>query len=132
MFKQRLLVPAFLAGLAVALTGSPVEADDNCTEDGVVCVTSMKGAGFRPNKKSTKKDRKRRGRGANGTLNVNVANGRGSVFVNGRYVGTAPLEYFSIPSGRNDVQVRDGMIVLAEGLLSVPRGKTLDMTVQHP
>ncbi len=132
MSKQRLLIPALLAGLALSLAGSPVVADDSCTDDGSVCVTNMKNASFRPNKKSTKKDRRKRGKGAAGTLNVSINNGRGSVFVNGRYAGTAPLEYYSIPSGKNDIQIRDGMIVLAEGLLAVPRGKTLTMTVRHP
>jgi hypothetical protein len=132
MSKHHFMFPALLAGLAIALVGTPVEAEDNCTEDGVVCVTKIKGSAFRANKKANKKDRKRRGKGASGVLNVTINNGRGSVFVNGRFVGTAPVQYLAIQSGRNEVQVRDGMIVLAEGLLTVPRGQTLTMTILHP
>jgi len=54
------------------------------------------------------------------------------VFVNGRYAGTAPVDFLEVPAGRNDVQVRDGMIVLADGLLTMPRGKTVEMRVRHP
>ncbi len=124
------LAVAALAGALVA--SAPARAEDKCTDDGAVCLTRAKGAAFVPGKHTTRKDRRRRGRGAPGTLRVHIEGGRGSVFLNGRYAGTAPLDALEVPSGRNDLEVRDGMVVLAQGRLSMPRGGELELTVRHP
>ncbi len=117
---------------ALLVPAGPVRAEDSCTDDGTVCLTRAKGAAFVPGKRTTRRDRRRRGRGAPGTLRVRIEGGRGSVFLNGRYVGTVPLDAVEVPSGRNDIEIRDGMIVLAMGRLSMPRGGQLELTVRHP
>jgi hypothetical protein len=134
--------PAFWPSIALAgciglvLAISPTETVEAsslaCMEPGNLCLEPLKGARWQPGQKATRKDRKRRGRGKAGTLFLTIDNGRGSVFINGRYAGTAPLDGTSIPSGKNNVQVRDGMIVLSDGLLTVPRGGILRATVNHP
>ena len=56
----------------------------------------------------------------------------GSIFINGRYAGTAPLEGIEIPSGKNDLQIRDGSDVLATGVLTVPKESDVIAVVRHP
>jgi hypothetical protein len=122
--------------VGLVLATSPTEAVEAsslaCMEAGNLCLEPLKGAKWEPSKKPTRKDRKRRGRGKAGTLFLTIENGRGSVFINGRYAGTAPLDGTLIPSGKNHLQVRDGMIVLSDGTLTVPRGGILRTTVNHP
>lgn len=132
MLSSLALATTIAGGLAIAPSGAADAAAAACTDPSNLCLTPSKGAKWQPGKKSTRKDRKRRGRGAAGTLALDVENGRGSLFINGRYAGTAPLTGKEIPAGKNDIQVRDGMIVLAEGLLTVPKGGTLTVTVRHP
>jgi hypothetical protein len=128
---------ALAACIGLVLVTSPAETVEAsslaaCMEPGNLCLEPLKGAKWQPGKKATRKDRKRRGRGKAGSLFLTIDNGRGSVFINGRYAGTAPLDGTAIPSGKNHIQVRDGMIVLSDGLLTVPRGGILRATVNHP
>ena len=44
---------------------------------------------------------------------------------------TAPISGVDLPSGKNDLQVRDGADVLATGLLDVPKGASVSITVRH-
>ncbi len=101
-----------------------------CEDDSGLCVDSG-GATWAADQKSTAKDRKRRKKGTGSTISVSIDDGRGSVFVNGRYVGTAPIDDVDVPSGANDIQVRDGSEVLANGLLKVPKGASVSLTVRH-
>jgi len=122
--------------IGLVLATSPTETVEAsslaCMEPGNFCLEPLEGANWQPGSKPTRKDHKRRGKGQAGTLFLTIDNGRGSVFINGRYAGTAPLDGTPIPSGKNHVQVRDGMIVLSDGLLTVPRGGVLRATVNHP
>ncbi len=52
------------------------------------------------------------------------------MFVNGRFVGTAPVSGVEVPSGKNDIHVRDGATVLATGLLDVPKDADVWITVR--
>ncbi len=123
---------AILAAAAALAFAAPATAEERCTDDGTVCWTKVRGAAFVPGKKSTRRDRRRRGRRDPGTLSVTIVGGRGSVFLNGRYVGTAPLAGVSVPNGRNDLEIRDGMVVLASGRLSMPSAGILTLTVRAP
>jgi hypothetical protein len=128
------LVAAVLAG-PVAWSLAPSVADANafvCADPSNLCLSPTGGAKWEPGKTAAPKDKKKRSEKNAGTLSVTIEGGRGSVFVNGRYAGTAPLSGVSIPAGRNDVQVRDGSTVLSSGVMTVPKGASLSATVRHP
>jgi len=126
-------------GLAVALglglgvvASEPAAAASRmaCEDPSHLCVSG--GGKFEPDVQTGPKDKKKRVEKAGSTLSLEVEGGRGSLFVNGRYAGTAPMSSISVPAGRNDVQVRDGSTVLAGGVLTVPKGASLSVTVKHP
>ena len=103
--------------------------------DGVTLAPGVKGQDWQPGAKTNKKEQKyraSRGRRSPGTVSISIAAGRGSVFVNDRFAGTAPVEGYGVPAGKNDIQVRDGSMVLAEGVLTVPKNGTITMTVPGP
>jgi hypothetical protein len=104
----------------------------SCTDESNLCLEPHKGAKWDPGRSSTPKERARRTKKNSGTLSLTIEGGRGSVFVNGRYIGTAPFSGIEIPRGRNDLQVRDGADVIASGVLQVPNNADLEVTVRHP
>ncbi|MGB1277666.1 MAG: hypothetical protein ACPG77_18120 [Nannocystaceae bacterium] len=76
-------------------------------------------------KKERRKNRKRKASQVSFTID-----GRGSVFVDGIYRGTAPVKELDLKPGKHDVQVRDGKDVLAEGVLTIPRkSKQFEITI---
>jgi len=101
-----------------------------CDDESGLCVDSGD-AKYSDGKQSTSKDRKKRSKKTAGTLSVSIDGGRGSVFVNGRFVGTAPVSGVEVPSGNNDIHVRDGETVLATGVLQVPKSADVSVTVRH-
>ncbi|MEM9453525.1 MAG: hypothetical protein AAGF11_05050 [Myxococcota bacterium] len=127
---------ALVLGLGVGLSvdlatpGAASAAAVACDDESGLCVDSG-GASFVDGKQSTGKDRKKRSKKTAGTLSVTVDGGRGSVFVNGRFVGEAPVDGVDIPSGKNDIHVRDGATVLANGLLTIPKDAVVSVTVRH-
>lgn len=132
-FRLPLLALALGAGMAfgVASPGAASAAAAlSCDDESGLCVDSG-GASFEADKNSTSKDRKKRSTKTPGSLSVSIDGGRGSVFLNGRYVGTAPVSNVEVPSGKNDLQVRDGADVLASGLLDVPKDASVSITVRH-
>lgn len=80
---------------------------------------------------SSSKNRARRSTKQGGKLSVDLDDGRASLFVNGRFRGNVPLEDIKVPSGKNDIQVRDGETILAEGLLTVPRNGSVSVLVHY-
>jgi hypothetical protein len=125
------LAVGVVLGLAVPTPSASAAATMACEDDSGLCLTPLNGARWEPGQSSTAKDRKRRTTKGAGTLSVNIEGGRGSVFLNGRYAGTAPLTAVEIPRGKNDLQVRDGATVLASGLLTVPPGGDVEVAVAH-
>jgi hypothetical protein len=135
MSRLPLVVFALAAGLAlgVASPGAVSHAATltfACEDESGLCIDSG-GASWEADKKSTSKDRKKRSTKSAGSLSVTIDGGRGSVFLNGRYVGTSPVSGVDVPSGKNDLQVRDGADVLASGLLDVPKDASVSITVRH-
>jgi hypothetical protein len=128
---KSLVAGGFAAGLALAVSSSATASMFECNDTSNFCLDAAKGAAWEADARSTSKDRSKRKKGSE-TLSISIEGGRGSVFVNGRYAGTAPLDGISVPSGKNDIQVRDGAEVLTQGLLTVPRGANLSATVAHP
>jgi hypothetical protein len=117
-------------GLGVLVAG-PARAAFGCDDESGLCLDAVKGASWAPGKSCSDADRKKRSPKTPGTLSLVVDGGRGSIFINGRYAGTAPLEDVEIPAGPNDVQVRDGTTVLATGVLTVPKETGVSITVRH-
>jgi hypothetical protein len=125
------LVLGGLAGLVAPVLPAQA-ATSSCDDDSNLCLAPHKGAKWDPGRSSTPRERSKRTKKNSGTLSVTIEGGRGSVFVNGRYVGTAPFTGIEIPRGRNDLQVRDGADVIASGVLQVPNNADLEVTVRHP
>jgi len=101
-----------------------------CGDPSNLCVISG-GASWSANATATEADINGRNLKTRATINLNVEGGRGSLFVNGRYNGTAPLSGAQAPSGRNDIQVRDGTRVLAMGTLDIPPNAAVAILVNH-
>ncbi len=125
-----------LAGLALTLgllapSQSATAAAFECNDTSNFCLDAASGAAWEPDATTSSADKGKRKKGGE-TISITVENGRGSVFINGRYAGTAPLDGVTIPAGKNDLQVRDGAEVLTQGVLTVPKGARLSATVRHP
>lgn len=124
------IVVGLSVGLAMAAWIQPTESARaaalmfECSNG--VCVDNGK---WEPDQVSTSKDRQKRRKNA-AKLDLTISSGRGSAFVNGRYVGTAPLSGVKIASGPNDIEIRNGSEVLARGLLWVKPDETASMTLE--
>jgi hypothetical protein len=103
-----------------------------CEDNSNLCLEPTDGANWEPDASSTIENRRKRSKANAGTISMTIEGGRGSLFVNGRYAGTAPLDSVEILAGKNDIQVRDGEYVLTKGLLTVPGGASVTVTVRHP
>jgi hypothetical protein len=126
--------PVILAGLAAvlaALLAATPAAAASCSDPSGVCLGDAKGAKFEPDASMSAKAMKAKRKGPSCKVSFEIDGGRGSVFVDGRYAGTAPLQGFSMLPGKHDIQVRDGQEILAEGVLTVPKGGTIQVTVKH-
>lgn len=117
------------AALALALA-TPAQALAACTEASGVCLTGA-GAKWESDASLTAKQMKAKRKGAPSKVTFEIEGGRGSIFVDGRYAATAPNSTLSLAPGKHDIQVRDGQRILAEGVLTVPKGGNLVVTVRH-
>ncbi len=96
--------------------------------DASLCIDSG-GGEFAADVRITNDMRRKQSKKKSGRLSLTIEDGRGSVFINGRYVGTAPVDSVKVPAGKNDIQVRDGADVLATGILTMPPQGDLSATV---
>lgn len=119
------------AALALALGAAPARAAAPCTDATGVCLSEVKGAKWQPDASLTAKQLKARRKGAACKVEFEIDGGRGSVFVDGRYAATAPNTSMSLPPGKHEIQVRDGQKILAEGVLTLPKGGDLHVTIRH-
>ena len=115
-----------------ALFAAPTPAQAACSDPSGLCMDPVKGSKWEPDSSLSAKQLKAKRKGPPGRLTVKVDNGRGSVFIDGRYVGTATLTDLSLGAGKHDLQVRDGAKILAEGVLTVPKGTSVRVNVRHP
>lgn len=89
-------------------------------------------SGARLNKKQRRKQAKNNRKRKNVALNVVVEGGRGTVFVDGRYLASAgPHAQRELKPGKHEVEVRDGEWVVAAGVLTIPRRVTSIALVIH-
>ncbi len=129
---------SLLPALALAcLMAAPNLAQAECNAPSGVCVRSGEGVGWKAgetmsDKQRAKEARKNRKRSPV-IVYVNIDGGRGSVFIDGIWVGTAPVRALELKPGRHDMQVRDGAQVLAAGVVVIPKdpGGDVELEVQH-
>jgi hypothetical protein len=114
---------------SVGLAAFSAQARLACSDSSGLCVDGD--GSWAPDARTTDKERGKQSKSNGGTLSLEIDGGRGSLFLNGRYAGTAPLDSVDVPSGKSDVQVRDGAEVLATGVLTVSAGASLSITVNH-
>lgn len=124
--------------LVAALWGTPDLAYAQCDAPSGVCVRAGSGVGWKAgenlnDKQRAKEARKNRKRDPV-AVSVLLDGGRGSVFVDGVWAGVAPVEGLELLPGKHDVQVRDGTLVLAAGVLTIPKdpGGEVQLEVHHP
>jgi hypothetical protein len=118
--------------------GSPGIAHAECNAPSGVCVRAGSGVGWKAGEDLSDKQRAREARKNRRRdpvrFSLTLDSGRGSVFVDGVWVGVAPVQGLELLPGKHDVQVRDGTIVLAAGVLTVPKdpGGEVQLEVHHP
>ena len=124
--------------LVAALWGTPDLAHAECTAPSGVCVRAGSGVGWKAGEDLTDKQRAKEARKNKKRdpvrVSVSLDNGRGSVFVDGVWAGAAPVQGLELLPGKHDVQVRDGTMVLAAGVLAIPKdaGGEVQLEVHHP
>ncbi len=115
-----------VTALVCMLAPAPLPPEpDVCTDITGVCVHGHEDGRFYPHTQVTK-------RRTAGTAQVSlaIAPGRGSMFVDGFYVGSAPFSNLELPGGMHDVQFRDQATLIAWGVLEIPAGSTLTLRVR--
>ena len=102
--------------VATGLVPASASAAEVC--DGQVCVSGAEwSAGEQLDDKARAKERKRNRKGKDSTLTVELVGARGSVFVDGVWIATAPIDFVPIKPGKHDLEVRDGERLVARGVL---------------
>ena len=129
-FGPTRLTMVFVVALGLGVASPTSAASMTCEDESGLCMEELKGAKWTPGKKASKKDRKKRSSSKGGTISMTIEGGRGSLFINGRYAGSSPLSGAEIPRGKNDIQVRNGAEVLADGMITVPGGGDIKITVK--
>ena len=86
-----------------ALFAAPTQAQAACSEPSGLCMDPVKGSKWEPDSSLSAKQLKAKRKGT-GNLSLKIDDGRGSVFVDGRYVGTAPLSDLTLGAGKHDLQ----------------------------
>jgi hypothetical protein len=128
MSKRTAIV--LLASLVSFSASTPAQAA--CSDASNLCMEPVKGAKWEPDKSVSAKQLKAKRKGPAGKLSVTIEDGRGSVFIDGRYAGTAPVSDIDLGPGKHDLQVRDGNKILAEGVITIPKAASVSVTVKHP
>ncbi|HLT37367.1 MAG TPA: hypothetical protein VK034_13835 [Enhygromyxa sp.] len=110
----------FCLVVALALTSTPAAAAEVC-EAGVCVSGAAWSSGDQLDDKARAREAKRNRKGKDATLTVEIAGGRGSVFLDGVWIAVAPINYVPIKPGKHDLEVRDGERLLARGVLEVDK-----------
>ena len=129
--SQRTRLALVLALVLPASVAAPTPAHAACSDASGLCIEPAKGAKWEPDSSLSGKQLKTKRKGPPGHLSVTIEEGRGSVFVDGRYAGTAPLSDLDLGPGKHDLQVRDGNKILAEGIITIPKGTDVKVIVRH-
>ncbi len=118
---------ALVAGLL--LTPAPAHATE-CDSRGVCVAGAAWSEDSSLTDKKRKSERKKNKKKKDAKLSLEITNGRGSVFIDGVWIGSAPLSYMAIKPGKHDVEVRDGENILAMGVVTIgKKGGDVRITV---
>ncbi len=128
------LVAAF--GLGLLLAAPPAIAHADCEGSGA-CVEGHAKVKWEEGKtlsdKSRQKNAKKYRKKKDVSLAVTLQGGRGSLFIDGVWVGAAPFGTVQIKPGKHDLQIRDGDTVITEGVITVPtKASELTLKIAHP
>ncbi|HVH97490.1 MAG TPA: hypothetical protein VM869_02225 [Enhygromyxa sp.] len=109
--------------LLTLLAAAP-EIGEDCGER--VCIYGTDDGVWTPaaqlSKKQRASEKKKNRKHADVALRVVVEGGRGSVFVDGRYLASeGPHAERTLDPGKHEIEVRDGTTVVALGVLTIPR-----------
>lgn len=122
---------------------APAEIGDDCGErvciyasDGDGALASDEAGSFQSDARLTRKQRsaeaKKQRKRKSVVLQVLIEGGRGSAFVDGRYLaGDGPHAERTLKPGKHEVEVRDGERVIAVGVLTIPRSAAAVTLVVH-
>jgi hypothetical protein len=133
---------ALALSLALSLSLAPDTSED-CGEQ--VCMFANAGddaldsdaaGSWKPDahlsRKQRKAEAKRNRKRKDVTVRVMLDGGRGSVFVDGRYLASeGPHAERALRPGKHEVEVRDGDTILCVGVLTIPRKATELTLVVH-
>ncbi len=118
-----LILIALAASLGFVGDDPPLPPTEDCGDQ--VCLypsNTAKTPKWKPDgslsRKARRKEAKNNRKRGDVELRVLVHEGRGSVFVDGRYLPPAGLP---VKPGRHELEVRDGSTVITVGVLTVPR-----------
>lgn len=89
-------------------------------------------SGARMSRKARAKDAKANRKRSDVELSVQIEGGRGSVFIDGRYLaGSGPHAQRALKPGKHEIEVRDGERTIAVGVLTIPRSVAAVALVVH-
>lgn len=109
-----------LATFVMTLAPTSVYAGEECGPN--ACVSGADWAsGEQLDDSARAREAKRNRKNKDAQLSVQVAAGRGSVFIDGVWIAPVPALYVPIKPGKHDLEVRDGERVLARGVLTIPK-----------
>ena len=107
-------------GAKVCVYGSDPTSQDDWTPDA------------RLSRKQRQKDAKANRKRSDVTLDVDVVGGRGSVFIDGRYLAASgAFDRRSVKPGKHEIEVRDGERIIAVGVLAIGRNVEAVTLVVH-
>jgi hypothetical protein len=119
----------------LSLLAPAPETSDDCGEQVCVYATGSGAGTWKPgehlNRKRRQKEAKTNRKRKDVALNVELDGGRGSVFVDGRYLATqGPHAQRNVKPGRHEIEVRDAGQVITVGVLVIsPKAASVALVV---
>lgn len=116
----------FVTFAALAAADGPPPAGADCGEQVCLYASGSDGSSWKPDdrlsakqrRREAKRNRKRRDIG----LSVDLVGGRGSVFIDGRYLATSgSFAERELKPGKHELEVRDGTELVTAGVLVISR-----------
>jgi hypothetical protein len=124
-----------LSQLVLALLFASAPATDiDC--GALVCVYGPSQDSWKPDARLSRKQRQKEAKAnrkrGDVTLDVDVVGGRGSVFIDGRYLAASgPYDRRAVKPGKHEIEVRDGERIIAVGVLTIARNVDAVTLVVH-
>jgi hypothetical protein len=120
MTSRQLPKLALLVLACILLAPASAHAAEECGPNACISGASW-ASGEQLDDRDRDREAKRNRKSKDAQLSVELANGRGSVFVDGVWIAPVPALYVPIKPGKHDLEVRDGERVLVRGVLTIPK-----------